>query len=59
MVIPAPAGGTGPKVLLNLQRMACHFKPPRPGHPISGPSQERIKRRRVPGGLINEYKRAA
>jgi len=39
--------------------MACHFKPPRPGHPISGPSQERIKRRRVPGGLINEYKRAA
>jgi len=32
---------------------------PRPDHPITGPSQERIKRRPVLGGLINEYERAA
>jgi transposase InsO family protein len=33
--------------------------PPRPDHPIAGPSQERIKRQPVLGGLINEYERAA
>jgi putative transposase len=36
--------------------------PPRPDHPIPpipDLSQERIKRRPVLGGLINEYERAA
>jgi transposase InsO family protein len=32
---------------------------PRPDHPAAGPSLERIKRRPVLGGLINEYERAA
>ena len=33
--------------------------PPRPDHPAADLSQERIKRRPVLGGLINEYERAA
>ena len=33
--------------------------PPRPDHPAANPSLERIKRRPVLGGLINEYERAA
>ena len=33
--------------------------PPRPDHPVADPSQEKIKRRAVLGGLINEYERAA
>jgi transposase InsO family protein len=33
------------------------LKPPRPDHPIADLSQERIKRRPVLGGLINEYER--
>ena len=33
--------------------------PPRPDHPIADLSRERIKRRPVLGGLINEYERAA
>jgi transposase InsO family protein len=33
--------------------------PPRPDHPIADFAQERIKRRAVLGGLINEYERAA
>lgn len=33
--------------------------PPRPDHPAADLSQERIKRRRVLGGPINEYERAA
>ena len=35
------------------------LRPPRPGHPAAGLSQERIKRRPILGGLINEYERAA
>jgi hypothetical protein len=35
------------------------LRPPRPGHLVAGLSQERIKRRPVLGGLINEYERAA
>jgi len=31
----------------------------RPGHPAADPSQQRIKRRPVLGGLINEYVRVA
>ena len=33
--------------------------PPRPDHPVADLSQERIQRRSVLGGLINEYERAA
>ena len=33
--------------------------PSRPDHPAADLSQERIKRRSVIGGLINEYERAA
>jgi hypothetical protein len=31
----------------------------RPDHPAADPSQQRIKRRPVLGGLINEYERGA
>ena len=34
------------------------LRPPRPDHPVADLSQERIKRRPVLGGLINEYERA-
>jgi putative transposase len=33
--------------------------PPRPDHPVADLTTERIKRRPVCGGLINEYQRAA
>ncbi|HUY47125.1 MAG TPA: integrase core domain-containing protein [Streptosporangiaceae bacterium] len=36
-----------------------HLRPPRPDHPVAHLSQDRIKRRPVLGGLINEYERAA
>jgi transposase InsO family protein len=35
------------------------LRPPRPDHPVADLSHERIKRRPVLGGLINEYERAA
>ena len=35
------------------------LQPPRPDHPVADLSQERIQRRTVLGGLINEYERAA
>jgi putative transposase len=35
------------------------LRPPRPGHPVADLSQERIKRRPVLGGLVNEYERTA
>ena len=35
------------------------LRPPRPDHPIADLSCQRIKRRPVLGGLINEYERAA
>jgi transposase InsO family protein len=35
------------------------LRPPRPDHPIADLSQQRIKRRPVLGGPINEYERAA
>ena len=33
--------------------------PPGPDHPVANISQQRIKRRPVLGGLLNEYERAA
>jgi len=36
-----------------------HLRPPRPDHLAADFSKERIKRRPVLGGLINEYERAA
>ncbi len=33
--------------------------PPRPDHPPAELSQKQIQRQTVPGGLINEYERAA
>ena len=35
------------------------LRPPRPDYSPADPSQERIKRRLVLGGLINEYERVA
>jgi putative transposase len=35
------------------------LRPPRPDHPVTDPSQGRIHRRPILGGLINEYERAA
>src|SRR3984957_6175601 len=35
------------------------LRPPRPDHPVTDLSRNRIKRRPVLGGLINEYERAA
>jgi putative transposase len=35
------------------------LRPPRPDHPVAGISQMQIKRRPVPGGLINEYEPGA
>jgi putative transposase len=35
------------------------LRPPRPDRPVADLSRERIKRRPVLGGLINEYERAA
>ena len=35
------------------------LQPPRPDHPVADPSQQRIKRCPILGGLINEYERAA
>jgi len=35
------------------------LRPPRPDHPVADLSQERINRRPVLGGLINEYERTA
>jgi transposase InsO family protein len=38
---------------------SCQLRPPRPDHPVADLSQERIQRRPVLGGLINEYERTA
>jgi putative transposase len=38
---------------------SLQLQPPRPDHPVADLSQERIKRRPVLGGLINEYERVA
>jgi hypothetical protein len=35
------------------------LRPPRPDHPVADLSQDRIQRRPVLGGLINEHERAA
>jgi putative transposase len=37
----------------------CQLRPPRPDHPAADLAQERIQRRPVLGGLINEYEQAA
>jgi putative transposase len=38
---------------------ALQLQPPRPDHPMVDLSQERVKRRLVLGGLLNEYERSA
>jgi putative transposase len=38
---------------------ACGLRPPQPTHPVADLTYERIKRRPILGGLINEYERAA
>jgi putative transposase len=38
---------------------ALHLQPPRPDHPASDLDRQRIRRRPVMGGLINEYERVA
>jgi putative transposase len=38
---------------------ALQLQPPRPDHPIADLCHERVKRRPVLGGLLNEYERAA
>ena len=38
---------------------ALQLRPPRPDHPVPDLDQQRIRRRPVLGGLINEYERAA
>jgi transposase InsO family protein len=38
---------------------SCQLRPPRPDHPAADLSRERIKRRPVLGGLIDEYERVA
>jgi transposase InsO family protein len=38
---------------------APQLQPPRPDHPVADLSRQRIKRRPVLGGLLNEYERAA
>jgi len=38
---------------------ACELRPPQPTHPVAGLTYERIKRRPILGGLINEYERVA
>ena len=40
-------------------RRSHQLHAPRPDHPAPDLSQERIRRKPVPGGLINEYQRAA
>jgi putative transposase len=49
---PAMAGGRRPHRALQMQ-------PPRSDRPVIDLTLERIKRRPVLGGLINEYERAA
>ena len=56
------ASANGPSRLRGpLQRAAphrsCQLRPPRPDHPVADLSRERIQRRPVLGGLINEYER--
>ncbi len=38
---------------------ALQLQSPRPDHPVADLSQERVKRRPVLGGLLNEYERTA
>jgi len=38
---------------------ALQLQPPRPSHSVADLSQERIRRRPILGGLLNEYERAA
>jgi putative transposase len=46
--------------MASLARFAGRqLRPPQPDHPVADLSQERIQRRPVLGGLINEDERAA
>src|SRR5712691_7321135 len=58
----APASRPG-RLLAPLQRAKTHrgrqLRPPSPDHAVADLTKERIHRRAVLGGLINEYERAA
>jgi hypothetical protein len=51
--------GGGGQVGDGQMAAARQLSPPRPDHPVADLSKERIQRRPVLGGLINEYQRAA
>jgi putative transposase len=38
---------------------SCELRPPQPTHPVADLTYERIERRPILGGLINDYERAA
>jgi len=44
---------------INVNNRGRYLRPPRPDHPVADLSHQRIKRRPVLGGLIEEYERAA
>jgi len=54
-----PGRVRGPHYNGRRPHRSLQLQPPRPDHPVADLSQERIKRRPVLGGLVNEYERAA
>ena len=60
MSFPRKCGSLSPAHYNGRRPHRSHdLRPPRPDHPIADVITERIKRRPILGGLINEYERAA